>query len=90
MFRGMPILAIRSSTRSLQFPGKRVFRDGTEKHTDTRLTDIATSRLNQLSWPIQLWLDVVSAAADTSWYQYLRLQVLLVLLLLVCQVNTLV
>ena len=31
----MPILAIRSSNGSLQSTGKRGFRDGTYRHTDT-------------------------------------------------------
>ena len=34
MSRGMPILAVRSSTRSLQFNGKQSFRIGTDRHTD--------------------------------------------------------
>ena len=42
--RGMPILAIRSLTRSLQYTGKRVFREGT--HTHRQHTDIATYMLN--------------------------------------------
>ena len=35
MSRGMPILAIHSSARRLQSTGKRVFHDGTRKHTQT-------------------------------------------------------
>ena len=38
-------LAIHSLTRSLKFTGKKHFRDGKHRHTDTRLTDIATERL---------------------------------------------
>ena len=33
MSRGMPMLAIHSLTRSLQSTVKRVFRDGTDRHT---------------------------------------------------------
>ena len=40
--RGMPILAVRSLSRSLQFTKKRVFRDGTYKQKDRRLTYNAT------------------------------------------------
>ena len=42
MSRGMPILAIRSLSRSLQFTKKRVFCDGTYKQKDRRLTYNAT------------------------------------------------
>ena len=40
--RVMQILSIHSLTRSLQSSGKRGFHDGTDRHTDRRLTDIAT------------------------------------------------
>ena len=36
---GIPILAIHSSSRSLQSSGKRVFRDGTDRQIDTHTTD---------------------------------------------------
>ena len=51
--RVMQILALRSSTRSLHFTGKRGFRIGTDRHTDSGITDIATKKLNQPTGPIQ-------------------------------------
>ena len=52
MSRGMPKLTICSSTRAVQSTRKRVFGNGTHKHTHRRLTDIATYRLNRPRGPI--------------------------------------
>ena len=38
----MPILGIHSLIKSLQSTGKRGFCNGTDRHTDTRITDNAT------------------------------------------------
>ena len=46
----MPILAISSSTRSLQYTGKRVFRDGT--NTDTQTGNWQTWWLRDWSGPV--------------------------------------
>ena len=40
--RGLPLLAIYSSTRSLQSTGKRGFRDGTDTHTTHGHCDLET------------------------------------------------
>ena len=40
--RGMSILAIQSSTRSCQSTGKRVFRNGTDRHTTHAHRDLET------------------------------------------------
>ena len=52
MSRFMPILAIRSSTKSLQSTGKRVFHDGTDRHTDDSKTLplIDWIGINRFSW----------------------------------------
>ena len=61
--RGMPILPIRSSTRSLQFTGKRGFHDG--RQTDNLRTSRLRAWLNQPSGPIQ-WKKEKNAVTKKS------------------------
>ena len=50
--RSMPILAIRSSTRSLQSTGKQGFDHGTLRHTHSQLMNIATLDTELAQWAV--------------------------------------
>ena len=47
----MPILAIRSTTRSLQSTGKRDFSNGTDRHTDTQPPEFRAIEVSVLQVP---------------------------------------